>query len=156
VLLAPFLPKFLAAVGLELPAGRITEDHGRAVLWLHALATGSFAADEPDLAVAKLLCGVPFAWPAPRELAADEARRAEAEALLTAVIGHWGALKNTSPDGLRESFLQRPGLLRETPDGGRLRVEHRAWDVLLERGTWRTARLPWMPRPVFVEWEAYA
>jgi hypothetical protein len=158
VLLAPFLPRFFEAVGVALPAERLTEDHGRAVLWLHALATGSFEADEPDLAVAKLLCGVPFAWPAPRELDADGARRAEVEALLTAVIAHWGALKNTSPQGLRESFLQRPGLLRDAPDGARLRVEHRAWDVLLDRvpWTWRPVRLPWMPGPLFVEWEAHA
>lgn len=129
-----------------------------AALWLHALATGSLEADEPDLAVPKLLCGVPLAWPAPHELDADDVRRTEVDALLMAVIGHWGALKNTSPQGLREAFLQRPGLLRDAPDGGRLRVEHRAWDVLLDRvpWTWRPVRLPWMPRPLFVEWEAHA
>ena len=83
--------------------------------------------------------------------------RDEAESLLRAVIGHWKALKDTSPDGLREAFLARPGLLYldEPP---RLHVETRSYDMLLRRLPWsfELVALPWLRRPIHVRWPAPA
>ena len=47
----------------------------------------------------------------------DERDRAEGEAMLTALIGHWQALGNTSAGALREGFLNRPGRLEDTGKG---------------------------------------
>jgi len=70
------------------------------------------------------------------------------------VISHWSALKATSVPGLRTSFIERPGLLRQIDGGWRLHVERRPYDLLLERIPWSFSlvRLPWMDRPLFVEW----
>jgi len=75
--------------------------------------------------------------------------------LLQAVIGHWDALRNTTPDGLRGTFLTRPGKLSQRPDGDYLlQVESQSFDILLERLPWGigVVKLPWMERMLWVEW----
>ncbi|MCB1127794.1 MAG: hypothetical protein KDM81_14975, partial [Verrucomicrobiae bacterium] len=160
VLIAPYLPPFLAAVDL-LPASGVGDpDPGASgvPLLLHWLATGSAEAAEPELALPKLLAGMPLDEPVVCRRQFPSTSLAEAERLLLAVIAHWSALKETSVEGLRDAFLQRAGLLRDDGSQWLLRVEHRAWDVLLERVPWtfRTLRLPWMERALQVEWGGHA
>jgi hypothetical protein len=78
------------------------------------------------------------------------------EALLSSVLEHWRVLKSTSARGLRGSFLQRPGLLREEAHGFRLQVEPAPFDMLLGQLPWgiATVQLPWMKRAIFTEWPA--
>ena len=90
---------------------------------------------------------------APVVLTGDET--SEGLALLRAVIGHWGALGETSPDGLRGAYLVRPGIYRRRGDGEDvLRIETHAFDVLLDRLPWEigVVQLPWMKRMLWVEW----
>jgi hypothetical protein len=74
--------------------------------------------------------------------------------MLEAVIEHWGGLGRTSVAGLRSSFLDRPGLVRETDTEYRLVIEPRPFDVLLARLPWSVGvvKLPWMTKPIFTEW----
>ena len=105
--------------------------------------------------MAKLLCNVPFATPVKADVGLTVAEIAEAEALLVAVIGHWDALRNTSPDGLRGSFLVRPGKMSQGDDGDfLLLVEGQSCDILLDRLPWGlgVVKLPWMERMLWVEW----
>jgi hypothetical protein len=119
--------------------------------------------------LSKLLCGAsPETLLAP-DSGPEPARQAELEGLLQALIAHWAALGQTSPQALRESFLQRGGRLvqetqaesvegpegrREEPARWRLRVEGRAFDVLLDRLPWSYGliRLPWMSAVLHVDW----
>ena len=84
----------------------------RAIYLLQYLATGRWDAPEHALTLNKLLCGMPlsdsplFVSP-PGDDELDLARE-----LLAVVTQRWGKLKNTSIDGLRETFLQREGRLR--------------------------------------------
>lgn len=159
VLLAPYLPRFFAAVGVDpLTDGLAGAPPSQAPLLLHLLATGSADAAEGDLVIPKLLCGLPPDLPVHCHAGFPETTFAEAGRLLDAVIRHWGALKQTSAAGLQESFLRRRGLLRPGEAAWQLQVESRAWDVLLGRVPWtfRTVRLPWMPRPLLTEWEVHA
>jgi hypothetical protein len=75
-------------------------------------------------------------------------------ALLAAVIGHWSALGDTSPDALRGTFLARPGKLSRRGDEDLLQLEPQAFDVLLGQLPWGigTVFLPWMKRFLWVEW----
>jgi hypothetical protein len=84
----------------------------------------------------------------------DDGDRAEASALLGAVVDHWTALRRTSVEALRATFLRRRGLLDEPADGPRLRVELGPFDALLDRLPWpiSVVKLPWTARPLFVEW----
>jgi hypothetical protein len=74
--------------------------------------------------------------------------------MLAAVIGHWTALRNTSPDGLRGAFLLRAGKLSERAGEWLLQVEPQTADILLGDLPWgiSAVRLPWMERILWVEW----
>ncbi|HSK35033.1 MAG TPA: contractile injection system tape measure protein [Propionicimonas sp.] len=154
VLLHPFLTRFLGGLGVAV--GDELVDPDRALALLHHLATGELAAPEHQVTLAKVLCGVPSDRPSAADVGLTPAETAEATALLTAAIGHWDALRGTSPDALRAEFLQRRGVLAETPDGDwLLRVEARTVDILLDQLPWGLSsfRLPWMHRLMMVEWQ---
>lgn len=155
VLLYPYLSRFFAA--LDLLRGTDFRDHfarRRAVLLGQFLATGDEDPDEVDCLLMKLLCGLPLQAPLPRLQDIGGVERGEAMALLRAVIGHWGRLGATSPEGLREGFLCRPGLLRLGPDAPVLQVERRSIDILLDRLPWTISHVttPFMDRVLTVEW----
>jgi hypothetical protein len=155
VLLHPYLGAFFRSLGLtEAGQFRDPEARGRAVLLGQFLATGDERPAEPDCLLMKLLCGLPLTAPLPRDTRIGAAERAEAEALLTAVIGHWGRLGAATPEGLREGFLRRPGLLRLAGEGPVLTVERRTIDILLDRLPWALSRVktPFMDRVLAVEW----
>ena len=157
VLLHPLLPRLFETVGLfcagELPWAEMP----RAAALLHWLATGRDEVHELELGFIKVLLGLrpeePLLVDSGRLTAAD---REEGEALLQAAIQHWRALKGTTSAGLRASFLQRGGLLREDDAGWRLQVEPAAFDLLLDHLPWGigVVKLPWMTRPIFTEWPA--
>ena len=82
-------------------------------------------------------------------------RPEEAAAMLEAVIRHWEVLKNTSIDGLRSAFLNRPGKVTPREDGGwLLQVEASGVDILLDQLPWTVSmiKLPWMNTMMWVEW----
>lgn len=155
VLLHPFLPALFEARGLA-AAGAFLGDSEqlRAIQLVTFLAGGETTREEPQLVMAKLLCGWPLDEPVPRETVLDAVDLAEAAELLRAVVGHWSALGQASPAALRETFLTRPGRLRERGNAWELEVERRGADVLLARLPWtlNPVRLPWMPRPLHVVW----
>ena len=106
-----------------------------------------------DVAVVRL-SGVPLhqAIETPPPLSTD--RKEESNRLLEAVIANWPALKNTSPDGLRGTFLQREGALRPKDDNWHLLLTRTGFDVLMDRLPWTisTIQLPWMPWLLRTDW----
>jgi hypothetical protein len=158
IIVHPFIERFFDNSGIARP--RPSElraaELPRAAALLHLLATGEDEAPENELGFIKILLGLDLETPLP--IAAglvDAGDRGQAESLLGAVVAHWGALGNTSADGLRASFLRRCGLIREDENGYRLRVEPAPYDMLLRKLPWGTGliKLPWMRRPIFTEWE---
>src|SRR5262249_43923413 len=135
VLLHPFLPQFFTGLGVAVDDA--LDDPHRAVALLHHLATGEPFAPEHAVTVAKVLCGVPLAEPIEGDFGLTTTESEEATALLDAAIGHWEALRGTSPNALRAEFLTRPGVLTIDADGDRLlRVEARTVDILLDQLPW--------------------
>jgi hypothetical protein len=155
VLLHPFLPALFENLGLldgDQFAG--SDAHGHAVQIMGYLAAGSASLPEYELPVAKLLCGYPLQMPLAQETALSSFEQQECEDLLASVIGHWEALKSTSPDGLREGFLQRAGKLEFREGEIRLIVEEKGQDILLTRLPWGIGivKLPWMEEILYVKW----
>jgi hypothetical protein len=152
VLLHPFLPAIFERLGVASAGGLILPD--RALALLHFLATGETRAPEYALLLPKLLCGLPLEEPVGPPVELTEGEIAEAGKLLAAVIGHWDALGDTSPDALRGTFLVRPGKLSHRDSDDLLQVEPQSFDVLLDRLPWGigATRLPWMERMLWVEW----
>jgi hypothetical protein len=73
---------------------------------------------------------------------------------LKAVITNWPKLKNTSVEGLRETFLKREGILTKKDNGWLLQVEKKTPDVLLESIPWSysTLAFSWNNYIIFTEW----
>lgn len=131
-----------------------TDGQQKAMLLLHYMATGQTEAAEYELVLAKLLCGWPLKMPLDTKLAPDAEAMEEAEGLLINAIQHWKVLKNTSVDGLREGFLQRPGKLTMGEDKHQLQMEAGPIDMLLDQLPWNIGiiKLNWMKIPLHVQW----
>jgi hypothetical protein len=155
VILHYFLAPFFT--GLKLLAdGKFIDDtaHQRAVLLLHYLATGNVEVAEFDLILQKILCGYPLDETLPASIVLSKKEKMESKKLLEAIIDHWTPLKNTSVDGLRNTFFERDGKLTTKENGWLLTVEQRTVDVLLGKLPWgfSTIRLPWMEQILNVDW----
>ena len=157
VLLHPFLQFYLEAVGL-LDGEYFRDEFAQqtAIYLLYYLATKQIDAPEYELVLPKLLCGWPLNQPVARGLDLPEAALNEGEQLLQTVIDYWEVLKSTSPDGLREGFLQRSGKLTHSGEGDnwKIQVEQQAIDILLGSLPWGLSmvKLPWMKEVLIVEW----
>lgn len=153
VLLHPFLPQFFNALGIAAEDVLLQPD--RALCLLHYLATGQTFAPEYELILPKILCNIPLEAAVEAEVSLSAGDQEEAAALLEAVIHHWQALRNTSADGLRGTFLVRPGKISLRDDGDwLLQVESKAYDILLDQLPWGISmiKLPWMKRMLRVQW----
>jgi hypothetical protein len=156
VLLHPFIRFYLEAVGLlNGESFRDESAQQTAIYLLYYLATKQTDAPEYELVLPKLLCGWSLNQPVVRGLDFPSAALEEGEKLLQTVITYWQTLKSTSPDGLREGFLQRSGKLTRSGDGNwKLQIEQQAIDILLGSLPWGISMvtLPWMEEILIVEW----
>uniref|UniRef100_UPI0035938511 contractile injection system tape measure protein n=1 Tax=Pricia sp. TaxID=2268138 RepID=UPI0035938511 len=154
-LLHPFLSSFFRKLKLvDVVEFKNFKSQSKAVLLIHFLATGEEKPKEYETLLPKLLCGMPVNLPLDHTLKLTKKEKKEADQLLQAAIDHWGALGNTSPDGLREGFLMRDGKLENGPTGWKLYVEQKAQDILLDKLPWNLSmiKLPWMKEILWVEW----
>ena len=153
VLLHPFFPRFFDSLGISIEEVIVQPE--RALSLLHYLTTGQTKIPEYELILPKILCEFPLLMPVSSDYKITENEISEVAALLDAVIKHWEVLRNTTPDGLRGTFLLRPGKLIRKEDGDwLLQVESRTFDVLLEHLPWGISmiKLPWMKKMLWVEW----
>ena len=128
----------------------------RAIHLIQYLATKTQGLPEYELLLAKFLCGLPFDLPIQRKVKLKKKEQKAAEELLAAALKHWGALGTSSPDGLREGFLQRAGKLEKRPNGWYLTIEKKTLDILLSQLPWALSmvKLPWMEEVLRVEWDS--
>jgi hypothetical protein len=155
VILWPYFKNFFETLDiLDDEGGLKPASTDRAIHLLQYLATGDAETPEYMLPLNKLLCGWSLDKPVDRTAELTAAETDEADQLLQAVIEHWSALKRTSVDGLRASFLQRDGLLSETESHWLLQVELLGHDILLDRLPWGISmiKLSWMKKVLRVDW----
>jgi hypothetical protein len=155
VLLAQFLRPFFQKIDLlDGVSWKSKAAQYKGVQLVRFLCTGEQYTPEYSLVLEKLLCGVPIEEPVPLDAALQQKELDEAIVLLNAIIEHWQALRNTSVDGLRNSFLVRDGSLSRNDGHWLLQVERKTMDVLLEKLPWgyTTITLPWNNYLIYVEW----
>lgn len=155
VLLTPYLERLFTMLKLVQDKAFVDVAAAvRATLLMQYLVTGQAAAAEPELALNKLLCGLPLATPVPPSVDLTDQERDAAAGLLQAVIAHWSALGRTSVEGLRQTFLQREGRLDHANEAWQLQVAPQAFDMLLDRLPWgySTVKFPWMQELIHVQW----
>ncbi|NUO00185.1 MAG: hypothetical protein HUU01_06170 [Saprospiraceae bacterium] len=155
VLFAPYLALFFRHLNYQIP----DPDQHRAVYLLHYLATGAENPEEPLLLLPKLLCGMapelPPDAPSLEQWPLTDQEKTEARQLCEAVVKNWPTLKNTSVEGLQNSFIRREGLVYVKDSKTLLlRVERTGQDVLLDTLPWTISviKLPWMDFQLQVEW----
>ncbi|MFK7880976.1 contractile injection system tape measure protein [Roseobacter sp.] len=109
---------------------------------------------QPTDPVEKMLLGLPQSWAASSGEKAESPDLALINGLLASVVERWGALGQTSVDGLRDAFICRNATLSPQEMAWMLRVEVGPFDMLLDRLPWSfgTIGLPWMPEPCVVHW----
>ncbi|HYD32430.1 MAG TPA: contractile injection system tape measure protein, partial [Azospirillaceae bacterium] len=73
---------------------------------------------------------------------------------IAAVLAHWTIIRNTSPTGLRETFLQREGRLERDEGRWNLTVQRKTLDVLVDQVPWGFSVVyhRWMRDPIHVSW----
>lgn len=160
VLFTPFLPRFFERLGLltvdEEAGTRIEgyENASRAVHLLQYLVDERLDTPAGELALAKLLCGLDPATPIAASIVPHDPDLFLCDELTRAVIANWPMLHNSSPEGLRDAFLQRPGRLRRDEVGWSLAVERKSIDVLVDQIPWSFSMIahPWMLTPLRVTW----
>jgi hypothetical protein len=155
ILLHPFLPRLFRKLNWLNKEGELDpKSRWSAVQALQFLARGKCELTEPTLILEKILCDISLGSPAEFP-PLDDSIRNECQQLLGAAIEHWSILKNTTPDGLRDGFLLRPGLLFQRDQQWHLKVERKAIDVLLDHLPWplHLIKLPWLKAPIHVNWQ---
>jgi hypothetical protein len=156
VLLHPFIAGLFSNLQLTENGKFIAEsDQSLAARILQNLVYGENEMAENFYPLNKIICGMGITQILGEKMEISQEIKMECEDLLQAVIGHWSVLKNTSIEGLRETFLQRTGKITRVEKGWRLQVERKTVDVLLAKLPWGMGiiKLPWMDEMMFVEWE---
>ena len=155
VILHPFLKHFFTLVKIVNKLGKVIPmKRELAAQTLHFLATGNEEFFEGNLVFEKFLCGLPLHFPIQKESLLTPEIKAEAEILLKEVVKNWPALKHTSPDGLRQMFLQRDGKLIQKDKNFKLIIERKTQDILLDKLGWNISvvKLKWLSEMLFVDW----
>ena len=133
------------------------KDHQAAERGVHLLqfmTDESVDTPEYQLVLNKILCGVKLSEPITNRIDITAKERGAIEGLIRGMIKNWKGIGNTSVAGFRESFIQRRGRLTLKDDAWHLKVEQRAFDMLLDSIPWgfSTIKHPWMERVVYVKW----
>jgi hypothetical protein len=152
ILVAPFLPGLFKNLGIFENNELTNINHAIAVM--HYIVHGNLQYREYDVLLCKVLCGLENNEPIEIVDQLPDHHMSEVEDMLSTAISYWTALKNTSPDGLREGFLLRSGKLSHKFDEWFLFVEQKTLDVLLQQLPWTIGfiKLPWMNKMLKVEW----
>ena len=155
VLIAPYIGRLFTRLALT-EKGEFIDEQARekALHLLQYIAYGREGALEFQLGLNKILCGMKTTTPLSHRLVLTHEDKDTADGLLTGVIQNWTGLGNTSNDGLRQTFLQREGVITLEKEAWKLRIQPKAFDVLLDSLPWSfgVIKLPWMERVMHVEW----
>ncbi|MEX0929973.1 MAG: contractile injection system tape measure protein [Balneolales bacterium] len=157
VLLYPLLPAFFDRSGLLKNKKFINmEACMRAVHLMQYVVTQREDTPEEDLLLNKILCGLEPDVPVVSEIEVTEAEKEEAGQMLAHFVGQWQALKNSSAESVRRTYLRREGLIRREGEnrGWKVIIERNSFDVLLDRLPWAISmfKLPFSKSVFRVEW----
>jgi hypothetical protein len=155
ILLWPFLGRYFRRLNL-VGAKEFNDEASRmrAILLIQYLVTGKKESPEYELALNKLLCGATMDMEIDMEIDITEEEINLSNSLLTGAITNWEKLKGTRIGTFRETFLQRNGSLYYMNNRWELKVEKKAYDVLLETLPWgiQMIQMSWMKERLVVLW----
>ncbi|HWZ21664.1 MAG TPA: contractile injection system tape measure protein, partial [Cytophagaceae bacterium] len=155
VLLYPFLMHLFSLCGLIENRKFKTNALAHKAVWLlQYIVDKEGKAEEHQLVLNKLLCGIPLSEPLSQAISITEEDKEICENLIKGVIENWSILKKTSNDNFRVSFLQRKGCITIEEMSFVLKVQERGFDVLMDKLPWSISliKLPIMDKVMKVDW----
>ncbi len=154
VILNAYLPFFFERCGYLDEQGLSPELAGKAALLLQYVFNPEDSFSEESLPLNKLLCGLALDDNVPSTFEVSELEDKMTEQMLEAIISHWDLIKNSSPQGFRESWLWRVGRLTQKETHWELQVEERPFDVLMDYKPFSITpvNFAWMPVSIEVTW----
>lgn len=152
VIFAAFIPTLFKKLALENEGAILNPD--LAALLIQYCVTGNAKIAEYELVLPKILCGLAIEFPVNTNVRITTSQMKEVDEMLQSLIEYWSVLKNTSIDGLRESFFKRSGKLGIVNNEWVLQVEQKPFDMLLQQLPWSISmiKLPWMENLLKTEW----
>lgn len=153
ILIHPFLKAFFNDCGYLDKAGNLMQPE-LAVHTLYYLGSRQEAPFDFELVFEKYLCGLDFHQPISRDVRLNRDILKKTDRLLESLLNHWGKLKNTGIETIRNEFVIREGKLVLGKQQDRLFVERKAQDILLDGLAWNLSiiKLPWRNKLLLVEW----
>ncbi|AQS39595.1 hypothetical protein Sps_04510 [Shewanella psychrophila] len=155
VLASPYISRLFSMLAYT-ESGQFIDEQAqeRGVLLLQYMVSGQSEAGEYQLTLNKLLCGIKTAKPLRYSIELSDKEKETADGLLVGIIDNWKTLGQTTPEGLRETFLQRDGVLYREKEAWKLQIQTNAFDMLLDSLPWSFSviKFPWMERVLHVEW----
>ena len=157
VILYPFLSRYFKLLNLLSNDRKGFKDEysvQKAVHLLHFLVFDEQQGKEYEMTLNKLICGMPFSIPLEKDVSLTEEEIQTSESLLKGAIQNWEIIKSSSISNFQGSFLIRDGRLIQGEQAWSLKVEQRAYDMLLDKIPWsfNIVKLPWMKKAIHVEW----
>ena len=155
IILAPYLGMLFDKCEL-ISDGKFIDAESRykAVQLLQFAVTGTTVMQEYDLILNRLMCGMDITAPLDLTQIITNEEKEIVVGLLVAVTQHWSALYSSSIESLRVTFLQRDGKLEDENGTYNLKVEQKAYDMLLDQIPWNISKisLSWMNKTLEVLW----
>jgi hypothetical protein len=156
ILLYPYLYRLFKELGYLSADKKIKQSkQSRAVTLMIYLLRGEEQVFDYQLHFVKWLLGVPSnVLIVIEENSINKEEIAEADNVLLSLKAHWAVLKNTSFTNIRESFLQRPGMMKLYDEQCHITIERKGIDVLIDQIPFSLSmiRLPWIKQQIIVTW----
>ena len=157
IIVHPFLKQLFTELDYLVGNGQFRSEQirQRAVLLVHFIATGEEGFNsESELAMSKVLCGMSISGAVDASIELDDGEKNNAEDMLIAIINHWDRIGKTSPDGLRNTFFRREGILERKDGVLQLAIDKRGTDILLDYLPWNISiiQFPWTDHLIYTSW----
>ena len=157
IILHPFLPTLFDRLGLLDEERQFVglEAQEKAVHLLRWMAGFDAPHRDYQLALEKMLCGLPLAYPIEPFFELSDEEIDEGRQVLESVCQNWPPLKGTSVEGLQQSFMRRAAFITYEDNTWIVRVEGLTIDILLDDLPWEISLLllPWKKDLIMVEWQ---
>lgn len=155
ILLWPFISRLFDKLNLLEEKDFVDENaQQKAILLTQYLVTGNTDFQESSLALNKLICGAPLETYVDVDITIEKFELNLCESLLKSVINNWEKINNSSVSTLRETFLNREGVLIRSNADFKLNIEKKPFDVLLTTLPWTISMIQtsFMKNRILVTW----
>ena len=155
IILWPFLSRLFDKLNLLEDNDFVDESaQQKAILLTQYLVTGNTDFQESNLALNKLICGAPIEAFVDVDLSIDQFELNLCDSLLKSVISNWEKINNSTISTLRETFLNRDGVLVRSNADFKLNIDKKPFDVLLTTLPWNISMIQtsFMKNRILVTW----